>query len=550
MRRLPYIAILAAATTALAACTGGSQTSTYTQPQGESTVAATQPHYGGQLRVGAVAAADTVLPIFAHSEGSTNDVTFMYDTLVNVDPDFNVVPWLAEKWEISKDALTYTFHLRKNATWSDGTPLTADDQLFEYQLAMNPAVGAPYKADYDYVESVTVPDRYTVVFKLKERNAAFITSVPGSVAHAPLPRHIYGKIDPAQLQRTDFSKNLVVSGSYTLKEWRHDDHLLLESNKHWWHGRPYIDQIYIKEYQSNPAALIALQHGDVDTAYFLTTPMWLAVKDDARYNKIHNPADNWNWYVVNHKNPILADLEVRKAIMYGWDRKSEAEKLFHHEDVPAESPIPWAQKWAFDPATEQAYPFDPPKAQQLLDADGWKMGADGYRHKNGQLLTFRTGEIAGSEIAVKSFELFQANMKSIGIKTDMSSLEFNVFYQKEKAGDFDLDGGGFGGGADPDPYIFLHSKAMPPAGLNYGRYSNQRMDDIIMKARQEIDRTKRAELYKQFQALFVEQLPDLVDNMPYYRNVMNKRIAGFDSEKAGSNFTATMYHEPEWYVAQ
>jgi peptide/nickel transport system substrate-binding protein len=508
-----------------------------------------KPAYGGQLRIGSVAAPDTILPIFAHTQGSSYDLTFMYDGLVNVDPDFKVVPWLARSWDISKDGLTYTFHLRKDAKWSDGVPITADDQVFEYQLTTNPATAAPYKADYDIVSSVTAPDKYTVVYKLKEPNAAFLSTLPGSLAHVPFPRHVYGKIAPAQLKSTDFSQHLVVSGSYLLKEWKHDDHMLLESNHAWWHGRPYIDEIYIKEYQSNDAALIALQHGDVDTTFFLTTPMWLAMKDDARYNTVHDPADIFNQYVVNMKNPILADVQVRRAIMYAYNRKVECEKLFHNEDVPAVSPIPWAIKWAFDTATEQAYPYDPAKSAQILDADGWKLGSDGYRHKNGQLLHFVTGEIAGSEISIKSFELFQANLKSVGISTDSTSLEFNVFYQKEQQGDFDLDSGGFGGSSDPDPYIFLSSKAFPPNGLNYGKYSDAEIDRLIDAGRREPDQAKRAQIYKQLQARFVDQLPMLVDAMPYYRNVMNKRILGFDPAKAGAEYPFMMFHEPEWYIA-
>jgi ABC-type transport system substrate-binding protein len=178
------------------------------------------------------------------------------------------------------------------------------------------------------------------------------------------------------------------------------------------------------------------------------------------------------------------------------------------------------------------------------------MGPDGYRHKDGKTLQFVTGEIAGSDITVKSFELLQANLKDVGIKTDMSSLEFNVFYQKEQQGDFDLDGGGFGGGADPDPFIFLSSKALPPGGLNYGHYVDPVMDKLIEEGRREPDRAKRTAIYKQLQARFVAQLPNLIDAMPYYRNVMNKRILGFDPARAGSQFSSTMFYEPEWWIAQ
>ena len=550
MRPMPFVApgALALVLLACAAC-GSPNPSTSTGPAAVSAVAS-KPHYGGTLKIGAQAAADTILPLYAHSQGSTNALLFLYDGLVTVDWDFQVKPALAAKWEISSDGLTYTFHLRSNAKWSDGEPITSADAKLEYDLATNPATGASYKADYDIVAGTSAPDPYTFVYKLKEPNAAFLSSVVGGLAHAPLPAHVYGKIDPSQLQHMDFSKSLVTSGPYTLVEWKHDDHLKLASNKRWWHGRPYIETIYIKEYPSAQAVLIALQNGDVDTAHFLSTPMWLKLKDDARYNKIHNEADAFNWFVVNMKHPILSDVRVRKAIMYAWDRQTEADKLFHKEDVVAFSPIAWAMKWAFDPATELAYPHDPEMARKILDEAGWIMGPDGYRHKNGKTLEFTTGEIAGSEIAVKSFEIWQASLKEVGIKTDIRLLEFNVFFDKEKKGEFEVSGGGFGGGSDPDPYIFLHSNAIPPNGLNYGRFSDPQLDKLIEDARKTSDVEKRKQLYREIQKLCVDLVPDFWDNAPYNRNVINKRIHGVEFKKIGSGFSYMMVQEPQWYIAQ
>lgn len=551
MRPMPFVApgALALVLLACAACSS-SNPSTSTAPAAQSAVAS-KPHYGGTLKIGAGGtAADTILSLYAHTQAAVDDLSFLYDGLVNVDPDFKVVPWLAEKWEISPDGKTYTFHLRHNAVWSDGVPITSADARFEYDLTENPATGAPYRADYADVESVTAPDKWTVVYKLKKPNVTFLANVAGALAHVPLPVHVYGKIAPNQLRQTDFSKHLVTSGSYTLVEWKHDDHLLFASNKKWWYGRPYIDNIYIKEYQGEQAIQVALQNGDVDTAYALPTPIWLTLKNDSRYNKIHNPADVWNQWVVNMKNPILADVNVRKAIMYAYDRKTEAEKLFHGEDIPVFSPIPLAMKWALNPVTLTAYAYDPKKAAEILDADGWRLGPDGYRHKNGQTLAFTTGLIAGNDVATKGFELFQANLKAVGIKTDARSYEFNVFFQKEEKGEFDIDAAGFGGGADPDPYILLHSKAFPPNGLNYGRFSDPKLDALIEQAREASDLAKRKELYYKLQELCIEDVPILFDVSPYYRNVLNKRVKGFEASRGGSVFTATMFDEPKWWIAQ
>jgi len=271
--------------------------------------------------------------------------------------------------------------------------------------------------------------------------------------HAPLPVHVYGNVPPAQMQHLDLTKHLVSSGGYMLKEWKADDHITMVSNHNWWHGRPYIDQIYFKEYLSDTATEVALENGDIDMALQLGTPEWLALKNDPKFILIHNPADVWDWWVPNLTTPILSDLHVRQAMMYGYDRVTEAQKLFHGEDVPAYSPIPWAQKWAFDPATENVFPYDPAKANQILDAAGWTMGPDGYRHKNGQTLAFTTGLISGSDVAVKDFELWQANLKAVGVKTDAKQLEFNVYFDQEQKGNFDVDGGGFGATDESGPAI-------------------------------------------------------------------------------------------------
>ncbi|HXW77522.1 MAG TPA: ABC transporter substrate-binding protein, partial [Candidatus Eremiobacteraceae bacterium] len=237
MRRLTsHLVAVAATSLLLAACSG--QTSSSTGP-GSGGQAAGKPHYGGELRIGSGSAhIDTMLPVYAHTEASADDLGFMYDGLTNQDENFKVVPWLATKWEISKDGLTYTFHLRHNATWSDGVPITSADFVFAYKFETNTTSNAPYASDYDVVSSVTAPDKWTVVYALKEPDSPFLSTVAGGLQHAPLPVHVYGNMPASQLQHLDLTKKLVTSGGYAFVEWKPDDHLIMQSNPHWWHGRP------------------------------------------------------------------------------------------------------------------------------------------------------------------------------------------------------------------------------------------------------------------------------------------------------------------------
>jgi peptide/nickel transport system substrate-binding protein len=535
-------------TVVLSACTGGGP-STSTGPAGGG-AAVGKPHYGGELRIGGGAAhIKTMLSMYANSEASVDMLGFMYDGLTNQDENFKVVPWLAKSWDISKDGLTYTFHLRHDAVWSDGVPLTSADFVYQYNLETNPLSNAPYASDLLVVKSIAAPDKWTVVYALKEPNSPFLVTI-GGLPHAPLPVHVYGKIPVDQVVHLDLTKHLVTSGPYTMVEWKPDDHLLMQVNKRWWHAQPYIEKVYYKEYESDPATQVAIKSGEIDTTFMLGTPDWLALKDDPKFTLIHNPSDIWDWWVPNLTTPILSDLKVRQAMMYGYDRKSEAERLFHNEDIPVFSPIPMAQKWALNPDTLTAYPYDPVKAKSILDGDGWKVGPDGYRWKNGKRLEITAGLIAGNAVGTKDFEFLQAEMKSIGMKLDAKQLEFNVYFDEVAKGNFELDGGGFGGGGDPDVFQFLSSKAFPPNGLNYARYNNPKMDALIDAARRTSDPEQRKKLYYEIQDLCIQDVPYLFDVSPYYRNVINKRIAGVDPAKAGSFIVQTLYYEPEWWIAQ
>ena len=546
MRSSSPAVALALAALLLSACSGGTSSSTGPQSGG----AVGKPHYGGELRIGSGAAnIKTLLPIFASTQGDSDMLGFMYDGLTNQDTNFKVVPWLAQSWTISPDGKTYVFHLRHDAKWSDGVPITSADFIYEHALETNPASNAPYASDWSVVESVAAPDKWTLVYHLNQPNSPFLSTI-GSVQHAPLPVHVYGNVPPSQMQHLDLTKHLVTSGSYMLKEWKADDHLTMVSNHNWWHGRPYIDTIYFKEYLSDPATTVALQNGDVDMALQLGTPEYTTLKGDPKFLLIHNYADVWDWWVPNLTTPILGDVHVRQAMMFGYDRVTEAQKLFHGEDIPAFSPIPLAQKWAFDPAMLNAYPYEPAKAEAILDADGWKTGPDGYRYKNGKRLEVQTNLIAGNTVGDKDFELLQADMKAIGMKLDAHQIEFNVYFEQEAQGNFELDGGGFGGGGDPDVFQFLSSKALPPNGLNYARYQSKKMDALIDAARQATDPAVRAKYYYQIQELCVQDVPDLFDVSPYYRNVINKRIQGVDPSQTGSYFAQTVYTEPDWWVAQ
>ncbi len=228
----------------------------------------------------------------------------------------------------------------------------------------------------------------------------------------------------------------------------------------------------------------------------------------------------------NLRDPILKDVRVRQAIAYALDRRPMIEYLWRGEAQLARSILP-PQSWAYNPNVA-TYPHDPQKANQLLDAAG-------YREINGVRfhLTMKTSTDANTRLMVA---VIQQQLREVGIALDIRTAEFATFFSDVTHGAFELYGlRWIGGNEDPDIFEYaFHSAKFPPNGANRGFFSNPRVDSLIDQARREVDQSKRKILYDEVQSILAEQLPYI--DLWYLDNILvhNRRVSNLRLNPAGN----------------
>jgi peptide/nickel transport system substrate-binding protein len=299
----------------------------------------------------------------------------IYDGLTRYKPGTTEVgPGLAEKWDISADGLTYTFHLRKGATFQDGTPFNAKayvqglDRLLNKQSPDSIYNTGPVESMIDFtyedVASYRAVDDDTVEFKLKQPSAALLASLAmvwnGVVSPTAVTK--YGK---------EFRNHPVGSGPFVFKEWRQRDQVSLDANPNYWGGKPKVDHLVFKEYPDPQAALLALKRGDIQILGDVSTQLVPAMRSDPNIEIVTQPGLAVSGVGLPCDVPPFNDKRVRQALNHAVDFDAIDKSLFQGLAVPMSSPLPESQ-WGFDKSI-QGYKYDPDLAKKMLADAGVKL---------------------------------------------------------------------------------------------------------------------------------------------------------------------------------
>jgi peptide/nickel transport system substrate-binding protein len=487
------------------------------------------PAVGGEYTEGLVGTPQLINPIYAISSDVDMDLErLIFSGLMKFDPEQGLVPDLAESYQISNDHKIYTFTLRDDARWHDGTPVKADDVVFTISAIQNREYRSPLFVSWSGVAVEQIDER-TVRFTLSEPFAPFLSLTVVGL----LPAHIWQDVNPANAELTELNKKPIGSGPFQFEKLAKDakgtiKNYTLKRNADFYGGAPYIEQLHFKFYSDNSEALNALKNRQVEGMGFVPLEETAALSHDRDLQLIFPSLPEYTAVFFNQKRqPNLTDALIREALTLATDKDAILQKaLFGHGQSINSFILPSAVGYYPD---VKKINFDLPDAQDRLESAGWLVPEGGSIRKKGdaqlslELVTLNTPELVAtanelrSQWALAGIEL---NVKIV------SAAQFQNEILKNRSYDMVLSGELYG--IDPDPYAFWHSSQANYPGLNLAQYANRKSDEAIEKGRSTTNNDERATAYQELQTQVVDSLSAIFLYQPSYSYAITKKVQGID----------------------
>ncbi len=505
--------------------------------------AAGEPAYGDTFIEASIGDIQGLIPNIT-TDGSSHEVgSLIYTGLVKRDKDLNLIPSLAESWDLSKDCLTLTFRLRKDAKWHDGHPVTAEDVRFTYEAMIHPKTPTAYKEDFLAVQSFEVLDPYTVRITYPQPYAAAVESWGIWM----LPKHLLERhVKEGRLREAPENRRPVGNGPYRLAEWKSGEKVVVLANPDYFEGRPYISRVVYRIIPSQATIFLELKAKGVDFAGLTAIQFKRQTEYPAfrkAYSKYQYPANAYTYFGFNLKDPRFADRRVRRAFAHAISKQELIDGV--RLGLAREATGPYKPgTWAYNPDVVR-FPYDPEKAKALLAEAGWKdTDGDGILDRNGEPFTFTIRTNQGNEERKKVAEIVQRRLKDIGVAAEIQILEWAAFIKEfVKKRRFEAIILGWGIGLDPDQYEVWHSSKTGPDELNHISYANPEVDQLLELGRASCRREERKKYYVRLQEVLAEDQPILFLYFPDALPVVASRVHGIEPSPNGIT-----YNFIRWYV--
>jgi peptide/nickel transport system substrate-binding protein len=416
--------------------------------------------------------------------------SLIFDSLVRKNAHFNLEPWLATSWE-TPDPLTYRFHLRTDVHFHNGQALTAADVKYTLDSMRNGTVITGKAQALRYIDHIDTPDAATVVIHLKQPDAALLWNLSdGAVGIVPVG------------SGRDFGLHPIGSGPFRFVSQLQDDEVVLERNDHSWQPLPAMARVRFAVVPDAITRALELEKGSADVCInCMTADMIYALAKRPDLLVESAPGTVLNYITFNAQDSVLRDVRVRQAIAYAMNRPLIVHSLWRDRARLAESLLP-PEHWAWT-GDVQHYPYDPAKANALLDAAGWKRAKDGIRFR----LAMKTSTDETSRLLAM---ILQQELRDVGIDLEVRSFEFATFFSDVSKGAFQMYTlRWLGGNEDPDIFHAYDSHMFPPHGVNRGRYVNTELDGLIKEAGMSADQAQRRTDYVRVQQILAAELPSI-----------------------------------------
>jgi len=482
---------------------------------------------------------NNLLPVLSSDSASSDINRLVYNGLIRYDKNLQLEGELAETWEISEDNLTFTFHLRKDVTWHDGAPFTSADVLFTYQMYINPDVPTSYAEDFLQVAKAEAVDPYTFRVTYEKPYAPALESW-GTAIH---PKHL---LEGQDVSKSPLSRSPIGTGPYTFVKWDAGEKVELLANPNYFEGQPYIHRVVYRVIPDSSTQFLELQSGGLD--FMGLTPIQYQTQTDTpafarNFNKYRYLSFSYTYLGYNLTKPLFQDQRVRQAIAHAINKQELIDGVLLGLGQAATGPYK-PDTWVYN-AKVKRYAYNPELSRSLLAEAGW-MDSDGDEvlDKAGEKLAFAIVTNQGNDLRSKTAEIIQRRLKEVGIAVEIRVVEWATFLKEFIfTGNFDATILGWTGGPEPDQFNIWHSSKTAPRELNFVKYSNPEVDELLEKGRRTFDQAERKQIYDRFQEILAEEQPYTFLYVGEALPAVAKRFRGIETAPAGitHNFI-------KWYV--
>jgi peptide/nickel transport system substrate-binding protein len=441
------------------------------------------PQQGGTLTIGVVSDPVTLDPAFFASYFELYAQYLVYEPLLSMTPDLQVVPGIASYKQV--DDLTYTFEIRPDVTFQDGTAYDAAAAKFNFDRLLDPAVGSPRRSDLGPVASVEVTGPLTFTVKFSQPYAQFPLVMTNRAGLFVSPTALK-KLGP------DFAANGVGAGPFKVQSWTKNGQLVLAGFDGYYKGKPALDKVIIRPLPDETLRTTSLRSGDVQLTDAVPPQGLAALKADTSINVADLPGLGFNAFSLNTTKAPFDDKKVRQALMYAVDRDVVNKVAYFDTGAPAYGPIPPPVAWAFD-ADFKPYKRDVAKAKKLLAEAG---------HADGVEFTIT---IVASPLQQRIAQVIQAQVQEAGFKATIRQIDATSLITVLQKRDYDISWSPWTGRPDPDGNMFNWFTKEGPN--NFAGYQSDEVDAILREARASANQTARAALYKKAQQIISDDAP-------------------------------------------
>ena len=512
------------------------------------------PVAGGTISEGMLGSPRFINPVLAYSSTDNDLISLIYSGLMRENQVGDLIPDLAEKYEVSKDNLSYTFTLKDNIFFQDGEPVTADDIVFTINKVKDPIIKSPRKANCEGI-SVLKIDKKNVQFILKQPYASFLENTTLGI----LPERLWAD---SPIEINDYNINPIGSGPYQVaKVNKQSDGIIaslkLKPFKKFVLGEPYLPELIFNFYASENDILNALLGGKIQQASSISPKNAEILKEKGYLIKFSVLPRVFGLFFNQNQNQIFTNKHIAEAINLAIDKNKIVREVLSGYGVVIDSPIPpniiAPQELRVENDRSPEKNFQ--KAQTILAEDGWKMGKDGFLKKTSSVkkkkittpLEFSIATGNAPEL-VQTADIIRQNLVALGIKVEVKTFEIGNLNQlviRPRKYDVLLFGQIIN--HESDLFAFWHSSQRKDPGLNIAVYTNAKADKILEEALIATDETTRVKKYVQFEDLIKKDLPAVFLYSPNFIYVVSKNLKGISIDHLISS-SDRFSNSYAWYI--